>query len=133
MLGRRVNKDVQERYSADQELAAGYGDKLACATAAEHELRAAQAAGRPDAELRGLSIALDQAFGDAVLAAEASERVAMGTKIYGSDDPKAARAAEIARRKAAARWSVRPWTDEVDRLRTAREAHKLSFRSVARA
>jgi hypothetical protein len=133
MLGRRVNKDVQERYSADQELAATYGDTLAAATGAEQELRQAQGGGRPDAELRALSIALDQAFADAIRAAEASERVAMGTKIYPSDDPKTARAAEIAQRKAAARWSVRPWTDEVDRLRTAREAHKLSFRPVARA
>jgi hypothetical protein len=133
MLGRRVKKDVQERYSADQELAATYRDKLAEATAAEHQLRQAQGTGRPDAELRALSISLDQAFADAILAAEASERVAMGTKIYASDDPKTARAAEIAQRKAAARWSVRPWTDEVDRLRTAREAHKLSFRPVTRA
>jgi hypothetical protein len=132
MLGRRVNKDVQERYSADQELAGSYGDKLTAATGAEQELRRAQAAGRPAAELRRLSNALDRAFADAVLAAEASERVAMGTKVYASDDPKSVRPAEIAQRKAAARWDVRPWTDEVDRLRTAREAHKLSYRPVAR-
>jgi hypothetical protein len=133
MLGRRVSKDVQERYGADQELAATYRDKLAVAADAELALRQAQAGGRPGPEQRTLSLTLDQAFADAILAAEASERVAMGTKIYASDDPKTARTAEIAQRKAAARWSVKPWTDEVDRLRTAREAHKLSFRSVARA
>jgi hypothetical protein len=133
MLGRRVSKDVQKRYSADQELAATYRDKLAVAAAAEQALRRAQGEGCPDPELRALSLTLDQAFADAILTAEASERVAMGIKIYALDDPKAARTAEIAQRKAAARWSVKPWTDEVDRLRTAREAHKLSFRSVARA
>jgi hypothetical protein len=132
MLGRRVNKDVQERYSADQELAATYRDKLTAATGVEQELRRAQADGRPAPELRELSMALDQAFAEAILAAEASQRAAMGAKAYASDDPKTVRPAEIAQRKAAARWSVRPWTDEVDRLRTAREAHKLSFRPVAR-
>jgi hypothetical protein len=133
MLGRRVSKDVQERYSADQELAATYRDKLTAAADAEQALRQAQGEARPDPELRALSLTLDQAFADAIRAAEASERVAMGPKIYASDDPKTGRTAAIAQRKAAARWSVKPWTDEVDRLRTAREAHKLSFRSVARA
>jgi hypothetical protein len=133
MLGRRVNHDVHERYGADQELAATYRDTLASATGAERSLRLAQAAGRPVAELRELSIALDQALAAAILAAQACRRVAMGAKAYPSDDPKTARSAEIAARKAAARWTVRPWIDEVDRLRTAREAHKLSFRPVARA
>jgi hypothetical protein len=132
MLGRRVNKDVNERYSADQEMAATYRDKLAAATGVERRLRMAQAEGAPAAEVRELSLALDEAFADAILAAQAAERVAMGTKVYPSDDPRSARPAEIAQRKAAARWTVRPWTDEVDRLRTAREAHKLSFRPVTR-
>jgi hypothetical protein len=56
----------------------------------------------------------------------------MGPKTYAPEDAKdsgkARRDAEIARRKAKARPSVRPWTDEVDRLRTAREAHRLGYR-----
>jgi hypothetical protein len=56
----------------------------------------------------------------------------MGPKVYAVDtqDAKTRRTAEIAYRKAKARPAVRPWTDEVDRLRTAREAHRLSFRPV---
>ncbi|MFD0534371.1 hypothetical protein ACFQY7_11955 [Actinomadura luteofluorescens] len=68
---------------------------------------------------------------DVLAAAEAAERVAMGPKVYSTQaqDAKTRRAAEIAYRKAKARPAVRPWTDEVDRLRTAREAHRLSFRT----
>ncbi|ACY97982.1 hypothetical protein [Thermomonospora curvata] len=134
LLGRRVSKDVMERYAADQELAAAYRDKLAAATAAEDELRRARAEGaaRPGEELRALAVALDRALTEALRAAEAAERVAMGPKVYvpqdAKDPAKARREAEIARRKAKARPSVKPWTEEVNRLRTAREAHRLSYR-----
>jgi hypothetical protein len=129
----RVSKDVLERYEADKEQAAGYRERLDAAAAAEHALRTAQAeGGRSDAELRGLAKALDDALLGALRAAEAAERVEMGTKTYGGEDPAHARAADIARRKAKAKAGVRPWTDEVDRLRTARETNKLSYRAVAR-
>ena len=130
----RVSKDVQERYEADKEVAGTYRERLDAAVAAEQELRGAQArVDHGDAQLRGLAKALDHALLDAMLAAEAAERVAMGPKTYAAaDDPAQARAAEIARRKAKAKVAVRPWTDEVDRLRTAREANKLSYRAVAR-
>lgn len=130
-LGRRVSKDVAERYEADRRPAEEYTERLAAATAAERELREAQAAGAPEPELRAPVIAFDKALTAAIEAAEAAERVAMGTTVYVTDaqDAKARRAAEIARRKAKARPAVRPWTDEVDRLRTAREAHRLSFRT----
>jgi hypothetical protein len=129
MLGRKVGKDVQERYRADQELAATYQDRVDAAAGAEEALRHGQTARLPDSQLRVLSVALDRALNAALLAAEASERVVMGPKAYPGDDP---RSAEIAARKARATSAVQPWTDEVDRLRTAKEANLLGFRAVAR-
>jgi hypothetical protein len=132
-LRRRVSKDVMERYAADEELAAAHQDRVTAAVRAEQALRRAQAeGGHSDAELRGLFSELDDALLAAITSAEAAERVAMGPKTYGSDDAKEARAAEIARRRAKAKPAVRPWTDEVDRLRTAREINKLSYRAVDR-
>ncbi|GAA1799157.1 plectin [Actinomadura chokoriensis] len=134
-LGRRVSKDVAEPYEADQRLAAEYEDRLAAAGDAERALRDAQSADAPLPELRVLTLAFDRAMTAALAAAEASERVAMGPRVYAADtqDAKTRRAAEIAYRKAKARPAVRPWTDEVDRLRTAREAHRLSFKTVPSA
>lgn len=134
-LGRRVSKDVAERYEADQRLAAEYEDRLAVAGEAERALREAQAADVTGPELRALTVAFDEAMTAVLAAAEASERGAMGPKVYssGTQDAETRRAAEIAYRKAKARPEVRPWTDEVDRLRTAREAHRLSFRTVPSA
>ncbi|KAB2339478.1 plectin [Actinomadura rudentiformis] len=128
-LGRRVNKEVMEMYEADQRLADTYKDRLAEAAEAEKALRAAETEGR-DAELHELAIAFDKALTEVLLAAEAAERVAAGTKTYvpESADAKTRRAAEIARRKAKARPAVTPLTGEVDRLRTAREQHRMAFR-----
>lgn len=131
-FGRRV-RTFDDRYQADKELAGSYDAKLAAAGESERELREAKADGRPDVEIRGLSKAFDRALLEALRAAEAAERVAAGPKIYpASEDPAEIRRAQIARRKALATVSVRPWTDEVDRLRTAREELKFSFRAVAR-
>ncbi|WP_242909865.1 plectin [Actinomadura terrae] len=130
-LGRRVSKDVAEPYEADQRLAADYRARLAAATEAERALREAQGANAAAPEVRELVVAFDKALTAALAAAEAAERVAMGPKVYSTpaQDATTRRAAEIAYRKAKARPAVRPWTDEVDRLRTAREAHRLSFRT----
>lgn len=131
-LGRRVSKDVMERYAADEELAGTYRDKLAAAADAERALRVAQAKGPIATDLRSYAVALDKALTEALLVAEAAERVASGPKTYtpadAKDTDKAAISARIARRRAKAKPAVRPWTDEVDRLRTAREAHRLGFR-----
>ena len=135
-LGHRVSKDVLERHAADRKLAATYRDALAVVTDADRALRLAQSEDdRPGAELRMLSAALDRALVDALRAAEAAERAAMGTRIYPAEgaSAKGNRDAEIARRRAKARPGVREWTDEVDRLRTARERHLFSFRAAARA
>jgi len=129
-LGRKVSKDVLELHEADQKLAGTLRDRLLDASEAEREFRAAQARTAPAGEQRELAIRFDMALSQALATAEAAERVAMGTKTYTTEaqDPKAHRAAEIAARKARAKWAVRPFTDEVDRLRTAREAHRLSFK-----
>jgi hypothetical protein len=128
-LGRRMSPEVAERYAADKELAAGLRDRLAAAQEAEDRLRGAQAEHRPVEELRPLAIAYERALFAAIDAAEAAERVAMGPKTYESGDAKQRRTAQIAARRARAKPSVRPFTDEVDRLRTLREAHKLTFRT----
>jgi hypothetical protein len=131
-LGRRRSKDVAEPIGADRALAGTYRDRLAEANEAEKALRAAQASDSTDAGPGAEAVAFDQALTAALLAAEAAERLAAGPKAYaaeGADFP-VRRAAEIAYRKAKAKPAVHPWTDEVDRLRTAREAHRLSYRVV---
>jgi hypothetical protein len=131
-LGRRMSKDVAELIEADRVLAETYRDRLAEATDAESALRAAQEADASDTGARAEAIAFDKALTAALQAAEAAERVAAGPKAYAAPGAaaKAVRAAEIAYRKAKARPAVQPWTAEVDRLRTAREAHRLSYRTV---
>ncbi|MFG2001795.1 plectin [Spirillospora sp. NPDC048911] len=129
-LGRRVSKEAMEMYEADQRLAGTHKDRLAEAAAAEDALRAAQAQGSAESGADELAVAFDKALTAVLLAAEAAERVASGPKTYApeSADPKARRAAEIARRKAKARPAVTPWTGEVDRIRTAREQHRMAYR-----
>ncbi|MDN3359464.1 plectin [Actinomadura sp. DC4] len=128
-LGRKTSPEVAERYAADKELAAGLSDRLDGAQEAEARLRSAQAERRPSGEVRPLAIGFERALYDAIAAADAAERVAMGTKTYEHGDAKQRRAAQIAARRARAKPSVRPYTDEVDRLRTLRETHKLTFRT----
>jgi hypothetical protein len=129
-LRRRVSQDIEERLAADRRLAARYDDLLAQVGTADRALRQAESAGRASAETQALVVALDKALTEALLAAEAAERLAMGPATYPPADGSAAevRAAEIARRKTRATSAVRRWSDELDRLRTAREKHRLSFR-----
>jgi hypothetical protein len=128
-LGRKMSPEIAERYAGDKELAAGLRDRLAAAQEAERRLRAAQAGQRRVEELRPLAIAYERALFDAIKTAEAAERVAMGPKTYEHGNAEQRRMAQIAARRARAKPSVRPFTDEVDRLRTLREEHKLTFRT----
>lgn len=128
-LGRKPSPEVAERVAADKELAAGLRDRLADAQEAERRLRSAQAEHRPPGEARSLAAAYERALQTAILAASAAERVAMGPKTYEHGDAHQRRAAQIAARRARAKPSVRPYTDEVDRLRSLRERHKLTFRT----
>lgn len=130
ILGRKVSPEVAERHAADKELAARLRDRLAAAQDAQREFRAAQVERRPLDELRPLAVAYERALYAAIQAAEAAERVAMGPKTYEYGDAKQRRAAQIAARKARAKPSVRPLTDEIDRLRSLREAHKLALRTT---
>jgi hypothetical protein len=127
-LGRRVSREVAERCAADRELAAGLRDRLTAAEEAERRLRDAQAGRLPAG---ALAVAYDRALVEAILAAEAAERVAMGPKTYEHGDAGRRRAAQIAARRARAKPSVRSFTAEVDRLRTLREEHKLTYRPEA--
>jgi hypothetical protein len=128
-LGRKVDGEVADRYAADEGPAATLQDRLAVAEEAGRTLEAGRLAGRAPAELVELANAYERALMEALLAAEAAERRAMGPKTYEHGDAAQRRAAQIAARKSKAKAKVRPWTDEVDRLRTLREAHKLSYRA----
>lgn len=128
-LGRKMSPEVAERHAADKELAAGLDDRLAAAQEAEERLRAAKAERRPGDEVHALAVAYDQALQEAILAADAAERVAMGPKTYEHGDASHRRTALIATRRARAKPSVRPYTDEVTRLRSIRERHKLTYRT----
>jgi hypothetical protein len=130
VLGRKVSPEVAERHAADKELAAELRDRLTAAQDAEREFHAAQVESRPLDELRRLAVAYDGALCAALLAAEAAQRVAMGPKTYEHGDAEQRRAAQIAARKTRAKPGVRPYIDEVDRLRTLREAHKLAVRTT---
>ncbi|GAB3689650.1 hypothetical protein GCM10027589_56970 [Actinocorallia lasiicapitis] len=126
-FGRRISPETAAELAADEKLAATYPDRLADVADADAALRKAQADDAPHTELRALAGDLDARMTTAIGVAEAAERVAMGPKTYGLT-----RESEIARRKARAKAAVRPYSEELDRLRTAREAHKLSFRSLSR-
>jgi hypothetical protein len=128
-LGRKkVDDEVAERHAADKDVAATLQDRLTAAEEAGRALDAMRLEGGSPARSRELAEAYERALMEAVRAAEAGERVAMGPKTYEHGDATQRRAAQIAARKTKAKSAVRPWTDEVDRLRTLREAHKLSYR-----
>ena len=128
-LGRKMSPEVAERYAADKELAAGLPDRLTEAQEAGERLRSAQAERRPFDEVRRLAAGYERALYTAILTADAAERVAMGPKTYEHGDAAQRRSAQIAARRARAKPAVRPFTEEADRLRTLREAHKLTFRT----
>jgi hypothetical protein len=128
-LGRKMSPEVAERLAAAQELAAGLRDRLAAAQEAEQRLRLARAERWPVEKLREPAIEYDRALQEAIAAADAAELVAMGPKAIEHGDARQRRAAQIAARRARAKPSVRPFTQEADRLRTLREEHKLTFRT----
>lgn len=130
-MSRKPSARVAERHADDQNLAAEYGTRMAAAEAAERALRRAQAEHRPYPELRELAFDFDRALLAVLVSAEGALRVEMGPPTYvdpGADAP-TRRRAEIAARKARARAEVKPWLAEVERLRTLRERHRLTFRA----
>ena len=119
MIPRRkpASQEAEQKFAADQALAARFDDLLAGARAAEQELRDGEAANVPLAERYRLAKRLDAALTDAMRAAYAAERVAIGP--LGYDD-------RIYRRKAKATDPVRIWSAEAERLLTLRESHRLT-------
>jgi hypothetical protein len=130
-MSRKPSARVAERHAADKELAAEYSTRLAAAEAAERALRRAQAGQRAYPEVLDLAFEFDRALLAVLVTAEAALRAEMGPPTYvdpGTDAP-TRRRAEIAARKARARADVKPWVAEVERLRTLRERHRLTFRA----
>jgi hypothetical protein len=128
-LGRKVSPEVAERLAAAKELAAGLRDRLEAAQDAERRLHAARAEHAAAGELRALAVGYERALFAAIEAAEAAEQAAMGPATIEHGDAEQRRSAQIAARRARAKPAVRPFTDEVDRLRSLREQHKLTFRT----
>ncbi len=119
MIARRkpVSQEAGQKLAADEALAARFDELLAGARTAEQELRDGEAARAPLAERHQLAKRLDAALTDAMRAAYAAERVAIGPQGY--DD-------RIYRRKAKATSPVRVWSAEAERLLTLRESHRLT-------
>jgi hypothetical protein len=112
-----VSADAQRKHRADEELAGRFEELLAGARDTEQELRDAEAARAPLTERYRLAKQLDEALTDAMRAAYAAERVAIGPRGY--DD-------RIYRRKARATPPVRARSAEAERLLTLRESHRLT-------
>lgn len=115
MLGRgKVSAEAEQRYAQDKELASLLPELLDTARAAESEVRRASS-GDP-VEERRLGNAFDAALTEAMRAAYAAERVAVGPRGY--DD-------RIHRRRRLARPGVKQQTRLAERLLTLRETHRL--------
>jgi hypothetical protein len=112
-----VSDEAAARFAQDTKLAARFTELLSAAQSADQALRTAQAERAPLADQRTLALALDTALTDAMRAAYAAERAAIGP--HGYDD-------RIVRRKAKATSAVHAWTDEAERLLTLRETHRLT-------
>ena len=119
MIARRkpVSPEAGQKFAADQALAARFDELLTEARTAEQELRDGESANLPLAERHRRAKRLDAALTDAMRAAYAAERVAIGPQGY--DD-------RIYRRKAKATSPVRAWSAEAERLLTLRESHRLT-------
>ncbi|MFC6082526.1 hypothetical protein [Sphaerisporangium aureirubrum] len=113
----RVSREAEVRHHADHEVGEGLPALLDKAREAERALRQAQATATNPSELRAAGLAYDRALTEALRAAEAAKRAALGVKAY--DD-------RIRRRKGVATPRGAMWTAEVDRLRTLREEHRLT-------
>jgi hypothetical protein len=114
--GRQVSQEAEEKHAADVALAGKFTELLEAARAAEARLRQVQARRAPLHEQHDLGKAFDAALTDAMRAAYAAQRAAIGPRGY--DD-------WIYRRKAMATTPVKLWTREADALLTLRETHRL--------
>jgi len=114
--GHQVSQEAEEKHAADVGLAWKFSELLEAARAAEGRLRQAQARQAPLEEQQELGKTFDAALTEAMQAAYAAQRAAIGPRGY--DD-------WIFRRKAMAKTPVKLWRSEADALLTLREAHRL--------
>ena len=114
--GHNVSQEAEDEHAADVALAGKFTELLEAARTSEARLREAQARRAPLQEQRDLGHAFDAALTEAMRAAYAAQRAAIGPRGY--DD-------WIYRRKAMAKTPVKLWRAEADALLTLREAHRL--------
>jgi hypothetical protein len=112
-----VSTEALNQHAQDVALAEKFNELLEAARQAELELRQAEARAVRLPERRRLALALDEALTEAMRAAYAAQRAAIGARGY--DD-------RIYRRKAKARPEVHALTAEAERLLTLRESHRLN-------
>jgi hypothetical protein len=113
----KPSQEALDKHAADVTAAGERGKLLDAARAADAALRAAEARNAPVTELHRLAMDLDAALTDAMRAAYAAQRAAIGPRGY--ED-------RIYLRKAKAKPEVHALTAEAERLLTLRENHRLN-------
>jgi hypothetical protein len=113
----KPSQEALDKHAADVAAAAERGKLLDVARVADIKLREAEARRDPVVELHRLAKELDAALTDAMHAAYAAQRAAIGPRGY--DD-------RIYYRKAKAKPEVHALTAEAERLLTLRENHRLN-------
>jgi hypothetical protein len=113
----KPSQEALDKHAADVSAAAERGKLLDAARAADVALREAEARNAPVTQLHRLAKDLDAALTDAMRAAYAAERAAIGPRGY--DD-------RIFARKAKAKPDVHELTAAAERLLTLRENHRLN-------
>ena len=113
----KPSSEAKQLYEADLALAGHRAELLDASREAENRFRQAQARHAPVTELRRLAEDFDAALTQAMRAAFAARRAAIGP--LGYDD-------RIYRRKAMAKPHVHALTVEAEHLLTVRETHRLN-------
>jgi hypothetical protein len=113
----KPSSEAEQQHRADVAFAARRADLLDAASEAESRFRKAQARRAPVQEIRRLADDLDAALTEAMRAAYAAQRAAIGP--LGYDD-------RIYRRKAMAKSPVHALTAVAEHLLTLRETHRLN-------
>ncbi len=117
MRRQKPSSEAEQHYQADVAHAARRAELLAAAREAESLFRKAQARRAPSPEVRRLAEDFDAALTEAMRAAFAAQRAAIGPRGY--DD-------RIYRRKMRATSRVHALTAEAEHLLTLRENHRLN-------
>src|SRR5450759_3073995 len=115
MKRQKPSPEAEQQYQADLALAVRRGELLEAAREAENQFRKAQARRAPEGESHGLALALDVALTEAMRAACARHRAAIGPLGYD---------ARIYRREAKAMPKVQALTAGVEHLLTLRQSHR---------